>query len=212
MRAEIATRLHQMRLVAALRSAASYGQALRAGVRGLWSGTYNQVEFFDAFEDAIRRHFREAWGAGMAEAGMSLEDMNLEERLRLEELIWTELGFVFGFADDISAATKAGGFPLQPHLDRVEKWVARYNGIKAEALQRARTDPVLAWETHADESCESCLKLSGQRRRASVWKRLDLRPQSLRLECMKSAGGVPVCQCTLNVTDLPPTRGRVPKV
>lgn len=212
MHAEILTRLHQMRLVASLRSVASYRAALRAAVRGLWSGTYNQVEFFDAFEDAIRRHFREAWAAGMAEAGMSLEDMNLEERARLEELIWIELGFIFGFADDISAASKAGGFPLQPHLDRVEMWMARYGGVKAEALQRARTDPVLEWETHADESCTSCGKLHGQRRRASVWKRLDLRPQSMRLKCMQSAGGVPVCKCTLNVTDQPPTRGRVPKV
>lgn len=196
----------------AVKSAASYGAALRAAVRGLWNGTYDQFEFFEAMEAAIRRGFSEAWREGMLEVGLSPEDMTPDEQLQLDRMIYEELGFIFNFADAISQQSKENGGALQPQLDRTQKWVARYTNVKNQALQAAKNDPVLEWVLHAQESCPSCLKLSGQRRRSSVWARLDIRPQHpTKLECMRSAGGVDVCRCDLVPTDQPPTRGRMPR-
>ena len=209
---ELRLRLHQMRLHQRVKSVGSYRSALRAGVRGLWNGELDLLLFGDQFDSAINRYFTEAWVAGMAEAGLSKEDMNADEQRALADMIFAEEGYVSGFGQDILAESKAAGFPLEPHFQRVEMWVKRYANVKNQALQLARTDPVLEWVTHAAESCTSCLKLNGQRRRSSTWAKVDLRPQHPKLECMRSAGGVDVCKCTFNVTDQSPTRGRLPKV
>lgn len=204
--------LHRTLIMQRIKTQASYRAAIRSAVRGLWTGVLDEIEFFDAMESAIRRYFREAWMAGLAEAGIPADEMTPEESARIENHIFSELGHIFAFADAIEAGSKANGGALEPHMVRAEKWVQRYSGLKAEALALARTDPVLEWVRHAMDSCGSCLRLNGQRRRSSTWARLDIRPQSMRLECMRSAGGVPVCRCEFRVTDQPPTRGRMPKL
>lgn len=204
--------LLQFKLYNHLKTVTGYRAALRGAVRGLWNGTFSYDQFIDAFDSAIRFHFPRAWGEGLAAVGLTMEDMNLEEKLKLQTLIVQEQSYIDPFAQAIEAGSKANRGPLQPLLDRVERWLARYNGIKSLAMQLAKNDPKLMWVKHASDSCDSCRRLDGKVKRASVWRAADLRPQSMRLACMQSAKGVPVCKCELVPTDAPISPGRLPAV
>lgn len=213
MHPDLAHRLRAHHAYLRLKSQASYRSELRAAVRALWTGIWDLEQFFNAFDAAIQREFERAWAEGMRSVGLTLEDMTADERNALDRMKIEERQFIFPFGTDIEAANQEAGGQLGMHMARVEKWINRYNNVRNQAMQMAKNDPVLEWVTHAAESCISCLKLNGQRRRSSVWARLDLRPQHpTRLECMRSAGGVDVCKCTFNPTDQPPSRGRLPKV
>jgi len=196
-----------------LKTQASYKSQIRAAVRGLWNGTFDEMQFFEAMESAIFRGFRQAWAEGMKDVGLSFEDATTEELAQLNRMAWEELNFVWGFAAAIVEGSKENGGKLGAFDTRIDMWVARYNNVKNQALQMAQNDPVLEWVLHANESCPSCLKMSGQRRRSSVLARLDIRPQHpSKLECQVNAGGVDVCKCELRPTDQPPSRGRLPKL
>ncbi|HRT22333.1 MAG TPA: hypothetical protein P5318_19660 [Candidatus Hydrogenedentes bacterium] len=205
--------LLQLDLYNHLKTVAGYRSALRAAGRGFWAGTFSYDEFIDAFVTAIDIHFPRAWGEGMKAVGLSYpEDATLEERNELDKLRINEKSYIDGFANAIEAASKANGGKLADVYARIERWVIRYNGIKSQAMQMASNDPALVWVRNAADSCSSCLRLDGQVRRASTWRKYDLRPQSKRLECMKSSKGVPVCKCQLMPTQAPLTRGRFPAI
>lgn len=210
MKPSLSLRLHQMALVKRLKSQASYKASLRAAVRGLWQGTTDITQFFEMFRSAIDRGFEQAWAEGMREVGLSMADITPEEREALDHMKIEERQYIFPFGLDIEAADKASGAALEPHLKRVELWVKRYNNLRNQAKQMAQNDPLLEWVRHAEESCTSCIKLSGQRRRSSSWTRFGVRPQSPGLECMCGAGGVDVCKCEFVPAEGHATRGRLP--
>lgn len=205
------SRLEQAAVIIRLKSMANYRAGLRAAVRGLWNGSFDMLQFYEAMTSAIRRGFTLAWHEGMKEVGLAPEDMTPEEATQLDNMIIMEREFIFPFGDDIQTNSRENGGKLNPLLARVDKWIARYTNVKNQAMQMAKNDPVLMWVTNAAESCTSCVKLDGQRRRASVWNRLDVRPQHPRkLECMISAGGVDVCKCVLVPVEGGSSRGRLP--
>lgn len=191
----------------------SYRAGLRAAVRALWSGVWDEGQFYSEMERVIERGFLQAWVEGMEAVGLSEEDMTKEEQARLFGLMFEETNYIAGYASAIIEGSKENGGTLGAQYQRLELWVKRYTNVKNQAMQMAQNNPVLEWVLHANESCPSCLKMNGQRRRSSVWARLDIRPQHPRkLECMVSARGVDVCQCTLVPTDQPPSRGRLPRL
>ena len=199
-----------------LRSKATYRQQLNAAVRGLWLGPpkgTNAAQFEDAMQSAIDRGFRDAWKQGMEAVGLTFpDDMTAAEQAALFEAQAAEYGYIGGLAGAVMAGSKENGGKLGAFKVRIDLWVKRYLNIVNQAKLSVAADPVLVWNIRAEESCISCLKLAGQRRRASVWKeKLKVWPQHPDLECMHSAGGPDVCQCTLDNTDRPPTRGRLPK-
>jgi len=207
---DIRLHLRQLHLHQRLKSIASYRASLRAGVRGLWNGAMDEVGFFNAFRSAIDREFENAWKQGMADVGLDFADITPEERNALDQMKVDERQYIFGFADDIIANSKANGGKLAPLLDRVEKWVKRYTNLRNQAKQMAQNDPLLEWVLHAQESCTSCASLSGKKRRASSWRKSGVRPQHPALECMCGAGGVDVCKCELRPAEGHATRGRLP--
>ena len=205
---------HKVPLVEQLKSQSSYRQQIRSAVRGLWTGELDITDFILWMQDAIDNGFNAAWKEGMASVGLQYpEDMTSEEQNALRLAIYDENQYIFGFGEAIEQGSKANGGKLGTQFQRVELWVKRYLNLVNQARQMAQNDPVLEWMLSAKESCTSCLRLNGQRRRASVWAASDLRPQHPnKLNCMISAGGVDVCKCQLVPTDQPPTRGRIPRV
>ena len=205
--------LDELAAIERLKSIQSYGSRLRSAVRALWTGEWTWETAYNEFRAAIEREFTNAWHEGLREVGLTPEDMTDEERLQLLQMIIQESNYIAAYLDAIEENSKENGGALDPLLTRVDLWVKRYTNVKNQALQSAANDPVLEWVTNADESCPSCLKMNGQRRRSSVFARLDIRPQHPRkLECMVSAGGVDVCKCELVPTDQRPSRGRLPKL
>ena len=192
---------------------ANYRRVLRAAVRGLWGGVIDYYGFYEVMFVAIDNAFYRAWYEGAAECGIKPEELTPDEQQELQQAIATERGFIGRFADTIEKNSKAEGGKLTPLLNRVDRWVIRYNDIRNRAKMMACGDQKLEWVLGISEHCDSCLKLAGKIKRASYWQENDVRPQHpTKLLCMIGAGGVSVCQCALVPTDRHLSPGPLPSL
>ena len=122
---------------------------LRSAVRGLWNGTFGYAEAVPAMMSAIEIGLTQAWREGMAECGLTFEEISTEERAALSAAINEQYQYVFGLCEDIVTARDAGaaelggkwprGRPdkLAPLYARVEVWVNNYPRIKHQAAAMA---------------------------------------------------------------------------
>jgi len=194
------------------RGASQYRSELRATVRALWSGAFDEFQAWEEFQVDINRSFTWAYRQGSAEVGILPADWSPQERQWLAQKIATELSFVDGFIDAIVAGSKANGGKLAPLFSRVELWVQRYLEVYTQGMMTAQTDPKLKWVyDHGADHCSSCLRLNDKTKRKSQWEAAGLQPQSPSLECMRSAGGVVVCKCHFEPTSEPLSRGPLPR-
>lgn len=194
------------------RRAAAYGRDVRGVVRALWSGVMDENQAYGQFYDTVRIGFRRAWTEGGRTCGIEPADWTPEERAELERATANELTFILPFLDYIVAHDKTAKFKFGALLHRCGLWAQRFNDLVNHAMQRMCKDKKLRWVKTAKESCVDCIRLDGQVRRASVWLKNDLRPQSPRLACMRSAGGASVCKCYFEETDEPCTSGPLPRL
>jgi hypothetical protein len=190
-----------------------YRKDIWGAVQNLWNGSISRADFIGVMNQLIPIAFEQAWLEAVRGEGItSIDELEDEERAELQKRIDLELTFVEGFADWIIAHSKAEGFKLRSLAPRVNMWVARYMDIHDQAKQLA--GGVKKYEFVYDpekENCRSCLKLNGQVRRMSAWKKFDCRPKHPDLECMHSANGPTVCGCEFVETDKPASRGPLPK-
>lgn len=182
-------------------------QALRSAVRGLWSGVYTLNEFAVAMLDALDGGFYRAFKRGFGEFGISPDEWTPSEKAELYQMLADQALYVEAFGQWILENSKANGGKLRDVLARVDLWANRYNEAYNRARILAARDGHLMWVLGQAEHCSSCLKLAGKVKRGSVWLEAGIQPQSHLLEC----GGYR-CQCSLVPTDLPATRGPLPRL
>lgn len=196
----------------AVKSADAFRKALRALVRGYWSGALGAYEYYNGFADSIERHLTRAWYDGMAKWGIKPDEMTEEEAERLRLEINLQIGYIPGFADAIAANSKANGGALTPLLDRVELWVNNYGRIETLAGTLAAADAKGEW-MYGDTAghCNSCSTYAGRVYRNSVWRKYlephDLMPRGKGLACKGFN-----CDCGILPTDKPITKGYPPIV
>lgn len=194
-------------------SVVDYRRAIRSAVRGLWRGYWDQFRFTDIMRITINQGFTNAWLEGAEECDVYSGEYTEEEIDELADRIFSELLFVPDFGYAIVEGSRANKGLLRVQFTRAELWIKRYQAIKNRAMVMSCGDRKLIWKyKHEAKHCPDCLRLDGQIRRASVWREADLEPQSPRLECVRSAGGVSVCRCHFETTDQPATRGHIPYV
>jgi hypothetical protein len=192
-----------------------YRKDIWGAVQGLWNASNTRAEFIDIMGQIVPIALEFAWIEALREEGIeSLDDLEPEEIDQMRDRIALELTFIAGFADFIISRSKAEGFKLRDPamVSRVNMWVARYMDMFSQARQIA--GGIKRYEFVYDpekENCWSCLKLNGQVRRMSAWKRFDCRPQHPDLDCMHSANGPTVCGCEFVLTDEPASKGPLPK-
>ncbi|MGH9158210.1 MAG: hypothetical protein ACRD1K_20770 [Acidimicrobiales bacterium] len=186
-------------------SLASYQASIRAAVRGLWNGALGEIEFVDSMISASARGTEQAWREGAKECGVGPDERTPQEEAALVAIQNRNLAALRSFATTIAGATRASGAPLQPHLNRAELWVNRYNEARNQARAMACADQKYAWEVGPTEHCGTCLKMNGKVKRASTWAEADIRPQHPNLEC----GGFR-CQCSFRQTSDSLSRGPLP--
>src|SRR3990167_1410291 len=96
--------------------------SLRSAVLAFWNGTFGWYEFREEMQTAVRHYFPQAWREGLATAGITDEEMNDEERIRLEREIVREIGYIPAFADAIERGSKANNGKLTLLFIRTERW------------------------------------------------------------------------------------------
>lgn len=188
-----------------------YRRSLRANVRALWLGAVDYAQFWDAMATTIQRRLPQAWYEGAAEAGVLPAELTPAERQTLQSAIVVEMSYITKLSDAIIAGSKAAGGKLAPLLGRAEMWTSRYGELRIRARAMAAADMKVVWVLGATEvSCTSCLKLAGKVKRNSYWLRTGVLPRVAGAPYLTCAGYK--CDCTLSSTDLPLSRGPLPRL
>lgn len=189
-------------------SQSEYGGTIEQIIRGFYAKKISYAQAIDRFTREVEKQFTSAWQDGMNDAGVNPEDMTKDEKALLDAEISKETTWVLGFLMDVDQASAAGE-PIEPLLARVPLWANRYAQIRTQAKIEAAKNQPLEWQLGATEKhCQSCAKLAGVVKRAQVWRDAGVLPQNApngKLEC----GGWQ-CDCRLEPTDKPITRGPLP--
>ena len=189
-----------------------YRRAVRAAVRGVWTGALNQPQGVAALGDGVKRYFRLAFYEGAKECGILPDEMTTPEKTKLSNRIQYEFTFMKDFIAAVREGRKGSEAerPLAQFLGRAEMWVNRYTELRDLGQMLACGDRKLQWRLDpAKENCISCIRLNGKTKRASQWeaaRALGIYPQSPALKC----GGFR-CGCTLLPTDEPMSKGKLPR-
>lgn len=186
----------------------SFRRNLRSAIRGLWSGAITKRQALSTFRGAIEQAIERAWVEGAAECGIQADELTTEELTARDEFIFTQNDLAPNFIDAVAANSKADGGPLEPQFQRVELWVNQYPNAKQQAEAMACANEKRIWVLGRTEHCTTCQRLAGQVRRLSFWQNnvMPRNPPNEKLIC----GGW-ACQCTLDKTDKPISRGRLPQ-
>lgn len=187
----------------------SFRRNLRAAIRGLWTGALRKAQALSVFRRAVEQAIEGAWIEGAAECGIQADELTVEELTARDEFIFTQNDFAAGFIDDIAAQSKANGGNLTPLLQRGEMWVNQYMSAKGQAEAMACADEKRVWRLGRTEHCATCMALDGQVRRLSFWQN-NVLPRSAPNNKLICRGFN--CQCVLEKTDKPISRGRLPKL
>jgi len=188
-------------------SSADYRRNLRANFRGCWSGVFGFDEFVYLMTITVRHGLTQAFNAGMKKAGIESFAINPEEKLELQNMIFTETNHIGNVAAWLDQNKKADGTKLATILRRADGWVARWGEANALGYQLGLKDEPQEWFLGATEKhCHDCSTYNGRVYRASVWAKHGIRPKSTKLSCF----GIH-CDCKLDKTDKKLNRGRPPK-
>lgn len=186
-----------------------YRFALQRAIRDLYQ-TGDIGRFIDVHARLIEEQFARAWREGLREVGIEADEMTAEEQKILNELIQHEEDFVLDFVAEIMQA-RAEGAPVQPFLARAELWANRYTDVVNQAKLIGGKNQKLEWVLGAtEEHCASCLRLNGIVKRASYWNEKGVHPQGAPNDKLVCGGWR--CDCRLNVTDKPLTKGPLPRL
>lgn len=189
------------------RGETSYRLAIRAAVRGLWTGVFDFSQAYMEMESSIKTYLEWAWREGSEECGILQSEWTMEEWMALRDNIGADLSYLTGFLAVVEQNSKANKGKLGPLLMRAEMWINRYADARNQATRMACGNRKLMWMRHVvratKHSCRDCTSYDGKVYRANTWERYDIRPQHPGLGC----GGWR-CGCGFLPTDEPGTRGR----
>ena len=185
----------------------NFASGIRAAVRGLWLGVLSEGQFITTMGWTLEIGLTRAYNEGAESCGIEPDELTGDEIAERQQIIFEQMMWIGGFASVIAARSKANKGKLGGHLSRAQSWIGRYSQTRDIARTRTCGDKKLTWHLGAAEHCSSCLKLEGKTKRASQWEAADIYPQHPDLKC----GGWR-CACSLEPTDEPMSKGRLPGI
>lgn len=192
----------------AAKTAATFRFQFEAAIRGLWNGSLSPINATTAAESAIRRHLTQAAIEGAAECGISQDEWTTEEWAAVNLFILNQFHYLPGYLSDVMSNSQANGGDLTPLLVRAELWINQYGAMQVQMKSLACGNRKMIWVLGGTEDhCETCSFYAGKVYRNSTWNKYlephDLLPHGSGLAC-----GGHRCDCDLQPTDLPVTKGR----
>ena len=188
----------------------AYRSTLRSLTRGLWSGALDLDQFDSEMRSAMNRRLAQAWDEGAAECGLKPDEYTIEEQTTIGRAIAAEIAELPELEARIEENKKTIGGKLAPLLERVSSlWANRYNDLKNQAKLLTCKDEKLEWIYGDTEHCTTCLALNGRVKRGSTWAESGFQPQSPPNDMLECGGWN--CQCRLEPTDKPISKGPLPR-
>jgi hypothetical protein len=189
-------------------TADTYRSAIEDVARRFYSGG-SRDSFNMGLRNVIRMGLRDAFLLGAKDIGILEEDLIQADWDDLQAIIEREQGFVASLADFIRQG-QAAGTPFPDLGYRIDMWGNTFDDVRSQAKTILGKNEKLEWVLGDAEHCDSCARLSGIVKRASFWKDHGVQPRNPKNEKLICEGYN--CQCTLQPTDKPITRGRLPSL
>ena len=188
------------------RGEADYLRSVRAACRALALGIISAGDFHSQMFSTIDRGLTRAWGEGMAECGLKLDEMTPEELQRLNEEKIPRLQRVDPLADFIIRSQGRGVALSAAVSERLRLWANDYRGVRAIGAAMACGNRKKQWRLGPTKKhCRSCGGFANRVYRYSTWLKYGALPQNRALCCHGYR-----CMCRLADTDRPITRGAFP--
>jgi hypothetical protein len=189
-------------------SATDYARGIDQAAAAYWKEGVTG-NFFARMRQVTKFGLRDAFDAGGADMGITPDDYTEQDIALRDEIITEEqshindlLGYLDGLANNAQAK-------LSDAAPRLDLWKARFDDMRNRAKMILGKDAKLEWVYGDTEHCETCARLNGVVKRASFWQSHGVLPQSPPNPMLKCGGWK--CQCSLEPTDKPLTRGRMPR-
>lgn len=189
-------------------SRSGFAAAIRAAIRGVWTGALSPSQGTNALTDAVQTYLREAWYAGAKTQGILPGELTDVEESELLNFILTQQAFAGRLMRDVWRNREAVGGKLQPYLSRAALWEQRYHHAYQMGKQMADADQKQRWVLGAtEEHCPDCSRVAGRVHRASVWRKYGWQPGSAALACHGFN-----CDCRFEDTNEPALPGHPPYI
>ena len=188
-------------------------RTLDTSVRNLWNGKISESQFVDGLAGLLEQQMRRAWNEGMRENGLDpTKDMTDQWEQIYQGLVTEQFQYVDQYAADIVAARSREGASIDPFRARVSMWAYNYTStVNTSKIVTASPEDRFIWKLgRTEQHCETCAALNGVVATAKDWDALrskGIEPQGDNLMC----GGWN-CDCTVEITDKPLTKGGIPDV
>jgi hypothetical protein len=174
----------------------------KEGIRGNFTTRMNAI---------IKFGLRDAFDLGAADLGMTPEDYSTQEITVRDEIIAEEKSHVADLLDYIDGLANDPTATFDNSISRLELWGARFDDVRGRAVVLLGQDAKLEWHLgETEQHCRTCSRLDGVVKRASFWQTHGILPKAPPNDMLECGGWK--CDCTLEPTDKPVTRGRMPKV
>ena len=161
-----------------------FGQVIDRLVRSLYNHQIDELEFTMTFEDLLDGQLRQAWFEGMAQNGLTEDDMTQEYETELGSILSSEHDAISGFTEAILTQEGQDHLSGENHLDallsRANLWQNRYQDVvnRATLFTAADKDKQEWVEGDTEKKCPICVALDGIVAPARVWMDLGVRPQN----------------------------------
>lgn len=169
-----------------------YEDKLDRWMKDVLNGNMTGGEMSRAMRAIIKRLAPESYTEGMREGGIRDPESEMENEDDEAVAEWTrdQLLYVDGFIESIVETSKLDGDKKiegrNSLLDRIDEWVSSMRFIGQKGYLSAKGNLPLTWKVGDTEHCPTCLRLDGQRHRASWYAKRDLvprQPGSNSLDC-----------------------------
>ena len=189
----------------------AYESFIRKLANDLWNGRIGTGAFEVLMVSHIQGGLKRAWYAGAKEIGIKPDELSRKELDAMNAMIMKETSFVPRFTIWIALNSRARKGRWRNISNRVKLWGRRYLDAKNKAKVMAEGDPKLEWVVGGTKNtCTSCGRLNGKVKRASYWEERGVFPQSPPNPQLVCKGYF--CNCTLEKTEKPLSRGPLPKL
>lgn len=156
-----------------------------------------QTAFRTEHKRLIARIAPDAYGEGLREGGVPLEDMDDADKRAVAAWVTEQSSFVNEFA---KAVVEAGADNTQRDsiLARVDTWASSVESLGSQGVMSAKANKVGTWRLGKTERhCRTCAGLHGKRHRLVWFKERGLIPRQPGNEALECKG----YQCDCRITD-----------
>lgn len=177
-------------------SIASVARKFQSDLRGIVTvGFTSNNSILGDVRNLVKSSVGDAYVAGLAEGGVSFDEMDNEDAMMIVELSTEQLDFVTDFVRAVHDA-KTDKAQQRDILDsRIPLWTASIEAVGAAGLASAKKNEMVTWKLGAtEEHCKTCQSLNGQSHRRKWFASRNYFPQKpgAAMEC----GGYQ-CLCEL---------------